>query len=156
MTLQTRMPKKLAVYQGSFGLGTFATSDIPKESLLGEYIGEYFTMPLTQRARDRADEAQKMVFQHRGLNYLFGLNGDQDSVLDAATVGDPTRCLNHPPKGTKPNAAAEEINVDGDVKIYFTTGKKLVKKGRELLLDYGEDYWGPSNNDKNVSGDESQ
>ena len=55
----------------------------------------------------RADEAQLMVNKHRGLNYLFTLNGDEDSVLDAATVGDPTRCLNHPEKDTLPNVEAE-------------------------------------------------
>ena len=34
-----------------------------------------------------------MVNDHRGLNYFFTVT-DTNIVQDAATVGDPTRCLN--------------------------------------------------------------
>lgn len=47
-------------------------------------------------AWDKAIQAQGKVSRHRGLNYLFTLSEGNPTTLDAATVGDPTRYLNHP------------------------------------------------------------
>ncbi len=47
-------------------------------------------------AWDRAIDAQGKVNRHRGLNYLFNSVSHDYATLDAATVGDPTRYLNHP------------------------------------------------------------
>ena len=51
----------------------------------------------------RIDQAQNLVNYQRGLNYLFSVKGNQPSVFDAATVGNPTRCVNHPIKTVQPN-----------------------------------------------------
>lgn len=71
------------------------------------------------------------------MNYSFTLNVDQ--VLDAAFVGNNTRYLNHV-TGNKANVTAAAKWVNGEHRIGFYATKNI-KRGRELLFDYGMDYW---------------
>ncbi|KAI0699059.1 hypothetical protein C8T65DRAFT_660264 [Cerioporus squamosus] len=156
MYLQKDKKPIIAVKQATYGLGAFASDKISAGSFLGEYIAEKY--PLTPN--EKIDKAQRKINRHRGLNYMFSLN-DNSGILDAATVGDPTRCLNDSLEKDKLNAQAEPTVVDGDQRIYFWASKE-VKKGEELLLGYGEGYWAncdvPSSDeerfDAEVAGDD--
>ncbi|KAI0327638.1 hypothetical protein GY45DRAFT_1256604 [Cubamyces sp. BRFM 1775] len=69
-----------------------------------EYVAEI--VPITQNTKyDDLDKIQLLVNGYRGLNYAFNIE-DQAYVLDAATVGNVTRCLNDPRDPDKANAIA--------------------------------------------------
>jgi len=73
--------------------------------------------------------------RYTGLNYLFNLN--RSLALDALTVGNETRYLNH---DAEPNVTASAWLVNDEHRIaYYAT--KSIAKGKELFLDYGEAYW---------------
>ncbi|KAI0919132.1 hypothetical protein AcV5_002126 [Taiwanofungus camphoratus] len=118
----------LIIKSGLWGLGTFAATDIIKNELVGEYIAEQFY---------NEDYDNSQLHNHCGLNYAFTLNEGQ--VLDAATVGNETRCINHS-TGPIMNIEAQVKYVNGDHRIGFYSVKKI-RAGQELLFDYGEHYW---------------
>ncbi|RPD55637.1 SET domain-containing protein [Lentinus tigrinus ALCF2SS1-6] len=154
MYLQKDKKPTIVVKQATFGLGAFANGKIPAGTFLGEYIAEKYPL-----ADEKIDRAVRRVNWHRGLNYMFSLN-DDSGVLDAATVGDPTRCLNDSLNKDDLNVKAEPTTVDGDMRIYFWAFKD-VKKDEELLLGYGEGYWANyfvsnTDEDEETLGDEDQ
>lgn len=53
------------------------------------------------------ERAQRKLNRHRKLNYMFSLSDQTRMVLDAATVGGPTRCLNDSTVATRLNASAD-------------------------------------------------
>jgi len=72
---------------------------------------------------------------YTGLNYLFDLN--KSLALDALTVGNETRYLNHS-KDSNVTAFAWFVNDEHRI-VYYAD--KSIGKGKELFLDYGEKYW---------------
>ncbi|KAI1785089.1 hypothetical protein LXA43DRAFT_170607 [Ganoderma leucocontextum] len=129
-------------HHSSFGLGSFASKDIPQPSLLGEYISEAYPTSLhSEKDKRQIDLAIGKINRQRGLNYLFSMDQDKNNTFDAATVGDPTRYLNNPLPGAESNVYAAECIIDGDCKIIFQTMHGQVKCDEELLLDYGSDFW---------------
>ncbi|KAI0747223.1 hypothetical protein C8Q80DRAFT_828213 [Daedaleopsis nitida] len=178
MAIQKDQKPNLVVRVGSFGMGTFTTTPLRKDTFLGEYVGELYPLhPDEDCVEDyhaRMESASRKVNRYRHLNYMFTLgddavdgkdkrgsmgNGEGDDdrltpVVDAATVGDPTRCLNDSLNNPQRlNAEATRINVDGDERIYFYT-TKAVEAGAELLLGYGEGYW--QNTDDRSTEDEQE
>lgn len=73
--------------------------------------------------------------RYTGLNYLFDLN--RSLALDALTVGNETRYLNHNDENNV-LAVARLVNDEHRI-VYLAT--KSIAKGKELFLDYGEGYW---------------
>jgi len=69
------------------------------------------------------------------LNYMFQLN--KYVTMDAAKLGNEMRYLNH---SQDPNCGAQVVLVNEEHRIVFSTIKD-VRKGTELLLDYGAKYW---------------
>ncbi|CCM01343.1 uncharacterized protein FIBRA_03393 [Fibroporia radiculosa] len=118
----------LEVKSGIHGLGTFACSYLAENTAIGEYIAENI-----EKIYVTEDAAR-----HRKLNYTFDLNMKQ--ILDAATVGNETRYINHA-TGSKANVYARALYVNGEHRIIFYTAKK-VKRGQELFFDYGKKFWG--------------
>ncbi|TFY62080.1 hypothetical protein EVJ58_g4096 [Rhodofomes roseus] len=121
--------QQLIVKNGQHGQGTFANVDIGKDTVIGEYIAELFPNELSHFLH--------ALFTHRHLNYTFNVN--VRDVLDAAWVGNETRYMNHA-KGKAENITAHMKWVDGELRIAFSSTKRI-KKGNELLFDYGTEYW---------------
>ena len=87
----------------------------------------------------RVDTSNAEFNDHRGLNYLFQVTNTK-IIEDAATVGDPTRCMNDSRDLLKNNATAKcesgtaqatahvqiallGVIIDGDPKMLFYTSE---------------------------------
>ncbi|KAI0360297.1 hypothetical protein OH77DRAFT_1393273 [Trametes cingulata] len=71
-----------------------------------EYTSEAFPLGVDTTEEKKLDEAQGILNTYRGLNYMFNVV-DTNYILDAATVGNVTRCLNDPMDEKKANVRAE-------------------------------------------------
>jgi hypothetical protein len=122
--------------------------------VLPEYLGERVDMRDTSRA---------FVRLHSHRNYSFRTSEPGDAVpgvdfeIDAAVFGNTTRFPNDPGRRKKGNLEARIKLVYDDRRIGYWTSEhlcpkdqlaqlmlepaKAVKKGDELLLPYGEDFW---------------
>ncbi|KAJ3918372.1 hypothetical protein F5877DRAFT_79075 [Lentinula edodes] len=100
------------------GNGAFACKSARKNQLIGEYVGEI-------QGRNTTDEYQE-------LNYIFDFK--EFEVLNSATMGNELRYLNHD------SEIFNLMQVNGDLRIGIVS-TKYIKKGEELFLDYGEQYW---------------
>ncbi|KAI0695026.1 hypothetical protein BC835DRAFT_986116 [Cytidiella melzeri] len=127
--MQRASPVALAVQSGSYGLGTFTRQNILKGNFVGAYVGEI----LWSNSGDHQTLEQKFT----GYNYMFAHT--QSQLLDAKSVGNETRYINHA-KPPKANVEARFKLVNGEQKIGFFAIKHI-KPGKELLFDYGDNYW---------------
>ncbi|TYJ54913.1 hypothetical protein B9479_004421 [Cryptococcus floricola] len=97
VALQKGMTPKMRVGISDIaGYGLFAGQDIPKDTMIGEYVGELIT-DMEGNARNTTEN----VVQRR---YQFQVNGD--SIIDAAFYGNLTRFFNSG-TGLKVNCVAE-------------------------------------------------
>ncbi|KAJ3902225.1 hypothetical protein F5879DRAFT_258220 [Lentinula edodes] len=110
------------------GNGAFACKSARKNQLIGEYVGEI-------QGRNTTDEYQ-IINNFRELNYIFDFK--EFEVLNSATMGNELRYLNHDSEIF--NCKPEMMQVNGDLRIGIVS-TKYIKKGEELFLDYGEQYW---------------
>ncbi|KAF9788577.1 hypothetical protein BJ322DRAFT_1183241 [Thelephora terrestris] len=125
--LQKGNIKTLEVAEAKYGLGAFATQSIKKDEYIGEYVGELYGT--------REHTSRPYLNLYTGLNYLFDLN--RTLALDALTVGNETRYLNH--SGENNVIAVAQLVNDEHRILYRAT--KSIAKNKELFLDYGENYW---------------
>lgn len=107
---------KVIVKRGIAGLGLFADQDIPKNTVIIEYIGERIT----------PEEAN-----NRGGKYLFEV--DETVTIDGKMRGNRARYINH---SCDPNCESEIKK-----KRVFIQSIKDIKKGEELCYDYGPEYF---------------
>mmetsp|Transcript_7227 Transcript_7227/g.15774 ORF Transcript_7227/g.15774 Transcript_7227/m.15774 type:complete len:498 (-) Transcript_7227:507-2000(-) len=124
-----------------FDLGLFATCDIPAGTYIGDYTGlvirhkeknesKYITefdVTHANRAVTQLDiDAQKYGNETRMINHYFGLAGlaDEPNVYFSPCVSS----REHPRNGI----------AQQHVEVYSS---KLIRKGEELLLSYGNQYW---------------
>lgn len=107
---------KLLVKRSSAGLGLFAGEDIPKGTCIIEYFG-----------RTISPEEEYTI----NSKYLFEINSKK--TIDGSTRENKARYINH---SCRPNAEPEIIK--GKVLIMAT---RQIKKGEEILYDYGKEYW---------------
>lgn len=101
------------------GTGAFATRRIRKGSRIIEYIGER----ITQEEADRRYDDEAMERHH---TFLFNL--DDDGVLDAGTIHNESRYINH---SCDPNC--EALIEKGHIYIYAL---RDIEPGQELVYDY--------------------
>jgi len=123
------MPKKLCKVSESqiHGRGLYATADIEEGTDIIQYVGEKITKEeSTRRALEWEEQARKTG---DGLVYIFELDDEWD--LDGREGDNPARYMNHSCDGN-----CEAINYDGEIWI---TARKDIKKGDELVYDYGYD-----------------
>ena len=123
------MAKKLSEVRESaiHGRGLYATADIAAGAAIIQYLGEKITkaesnrraLEWEERARESGD----------GLVYNFELDDEWD--LDGLVGDNPARYINHSCDGN-----CEAINDDNEIWI---TARRAIKKGEELLYDYGYD-----------------
>ncbi|MBZ4421972.1 SET domain-containing protein [Myxococcus sp. RHSTA-1-4] len=101
------------------GTGAFATRRIRKGTRIIEYIGER----ITQEEADRRYDDEAMERHH---TFLFNL--DNKGVLDAGTVHNESRYINH---SCDPNC--EALIDKGHIYIYAL---RDIEPGEELVYDY--------------------
>jgi hypothetical protein len=108
------------------GYGVFATEDIPPYSTLHHYTGILML-------DDDIDPDHDST---------FSFSEYKDYSIDAMHKGNWTRFMNHgdPAKGAT-NVIPWEHYIDEGPRVVFTTGRFGVKKGRQLLYSYGDEYW---------------
>jgi hypothetical protein len=110
------------------GWGLFTKVDIPKNSMIVEYMGEIIR-------RSVADRREKQYeISGEGSCYMFRL--DLQRIVDATMIGCMARFMNH---CCKSNAYAKVINVDtdlgGEQKI-MVFAVQDIKAGEEVTYDY--------------------
>jgi len=107
--------------------GLFATSDIEEGADIIQYIGEKISKKeSTKRALEWEEQARETG---EGLVYIFELDDDWD--LDGREGDNPARYMNHSCDGN-----CEAVNCESEIWI---VARKAVKKGEELVYDYGYD-----------------
>jgi len=110
------------------GTGVFAKKDIPNNTELGIYRGEYLT---NSEFHNRYDDSGLGTY----VLTIDDLDGsDKKSYVDGIKKGNWITLINSP-KGT-----LNKVNV-----IFYSDGKALAKRnikaGEELFVGYGSKYW---------------
>ena len=103
------------------GKGLFATEDIEWGTKIIEYMGKVITDM----------EAERRL--KRGAAYIFELAPDKN--IDGADGGSVARFANH----GRGNSNCFVLRDRG--RIWIVAGINGVKKGQEILFDYGPDYF---------------
>jgi len=109
------------------GRGLYATRDIKKEEDIIQYVGEKISKEESTRRALEWEEAARETGE--GLVYIFELDDDWD--LDGRLGDNPARYMNHSCDGN-----CEAVNAEGEIWI---VARKKIKKGEELVYDYGYD-----------------
>lgn len=122
---QRLTPKRSHIH----GWGLFTKVDLPKDSMIVEYMGEVIRKSVAD-AREKAYE-----ISGEGSCYMFRL--DLQRIVDATKIGCMARFMNH---CCQPNAYAKVIVVDTDQgrqenKIMIFSVKDI-KAGEEITYDY--------------------
>jgi hypothetical protein len=123
------MPKSLCKVKSSkiHGRGLYATTGIEEGTDIIKYVGEKITKKeSTKRALEWEEQARETG---EGLVYIFELDDKYD--IDGRLGENPARYMNHSCDGN-----CEAINYDGEIWI---VAQKNIKKGEELVYDYGYD-----------------
>lgn len=105
------------------GWGVFAAEQIPKNVLIGEYLGEVITQ----------DEAERRGRVYDELNYSFLFNITESCVIDSTRLGSKLKYCNH---SKSPNCEPRLMRVGGDVRVGIYS-KRRIGLFEELLFDYG-------------------
>lgn len=110
------------------GWGLFTKVDIPKNSMIVEYMGEI----IRQGVADRREKQYEISGE--GSCYMFRL--DMQRIVDATMIGCMARFMNH---CCKSNAYAKVITVDTDLgveKKIMVFAVQDIKAGEEVTYDY--------------------
>lgn len=106
------------------GRGVFAKIDIPPGSIIGEYKGRLYE-----------GEAAEVI----SGPYVFLVKTKSCTyAIDAKTNGTITRFINHGnPSWRQTNVRSYLVEDNRVLLVTF----KTIKKGQQLLYDYGREYW---------------
>jgi hypothetical protein len=128
--LQKRQYPRLELFKtpDGRGWGLRALEDIPKGSLVQEYIGEVLT---TEAFRNRAASygPNKPV-------YFFNINSEM--VIDASAMGSMARFINH---SCGPNCHTEKWSVGAETRIAIVASEGI-PKGSEVTYNYEFESFG--------------
>ncbi len=125
------MAKKLCeVRQSSIhGRGLYAVAKIKQGTDIIQYVGEKISKEeSTRRALEWEEHARNTG---EGLVYIFELDDEWD--LDGREGDNPARYMNHSCDGN-----CEAVNDEDEGEIWITA-RRDIKKGEELVYDYGYD-----------------
>ena len=129
---QTEAPWHIVKTSSIHNRGVFAARDIPKGTKILEYYGELITKKESQRRSDERLARAKVTGE--AAVYIFDINSRYD--LDGSSV-EPNdgRYINH---SCAPNCDAYQ-----DGRRIFIHAERDIKKGEELLYNYGFDldHW---------------
>ncbi len=109
------------------GNGVFTETNIPKDTVLGEYMGKRIS--------------EKMFYRLGSTAYTFKVekNNGRVEYIDGNVGGNWTSFVN----GAKTPEQHRKVNISSyqeNRKIYFSAMKHIAR-GEELILDYGGAYW---------------
>ncbi|UYV65640.1 SETD1B [Cordylochernes scorpioides] len=104
--------------------GLFALEPIAADEMVIEYVG--------QKVRQVIGDVREEKYTKMGIgsSYLFRL--DHDTVIDATTMGNFSRFINH---SCNPNCYAKVITVEGQKKIVIYS-KQQINVNEEITYDY--------------------
>lgn len=121
--MQKRLPKKfqnverdLQVKRSSAGLGLYTNAPIEKDGFIIEYFGKIMT-------KRESDE--------KGGKYMFQTS--ENRIIDGSQRDNMARYINH---SCRPNAEVEIRQ--GRL---FVFAKRAIRKGEEIVYDYGKEYF---------------
>lgn len=110
------------------GWGVYAGEDIPKNALIGEYLGEVI----------QENEAEKRGRVYDEMNYSFLFNITANFAIDSTRLGSKLKYCNH---SAQPNCVPRLMRVGGDVRVGIYS-KKAIVAFEELFFDYGSEGYG--------------
>ncbi len=120
------------------GWGLFAGEDIKRHEYIGEYKGEI--------VGESESDRRGAVYHHRGVEYLFKLNKDQE--IDSSRAGNKMRFINNSLRNDVINVEAKKMFCNGVQRIMLFS-KKPIEAGKELFFNYGypksvtKNFWEP-------------
>lgn len=114
----------------AIGYGVFAEADIEPGQLVGEYTGRIINTKDLQTSKYSWD----YPVDHDQVGNLI------KTSLDAADAGNEMRFVNH---DFKPNAEVQFIPQGGLWHVCYVA-TRLIKKGEQILTNYGTKYWASS------------
>jgi histone-lysine N-methyltransferase SETD1 len=110
------------------GWGLFTKVDLPKDSMIVEYMGETVY-------RSVADKREK-EYEKSGIGSCYMFRLDLQRIVDATMIGCMARFMNH---CCRPNAYAKIISVDtelGPDKKIVVFSNRDIAAGEEITYDY--------------------
>lgn len=139
---ESGIPDKIQVVKISeeIGWGVFAKKNIEAKEFLGIYSGLF---ELVQADNLENNEYVFDLLEGFSKEELITLNlkdngnGEYFLRTNAKEVGNFTRYINH---SSSPNVKPKLQIIDGDVQVLLFASEP-VQEGRQLFLDYGEEYW---------------
>lgn len=108
------------------GWGVFATIDVARNELVGEYVGEVI--------EDQDAERRGRVYDLLNSNFLFDITTKYS--LDSSRIGNKLRYCNH---SSDPNCEPRLMRVGGDIRIGIFA-KRDIRKHEELFFNYGPNF----------------
>jgi SET domain-containing protein len=106
------------------GIGAHTLTSLPANTVIGEYTGELISTP-TESYNSQA-YLFEAVGQGKTIAYIVGLR-----------MGSWTRFINH---SCKPNVFFQGRRTGRSWRYFIVTSRRI-KKGEEVLVDYGKGYW---------------
>ncbi len=126
-SLPARAPVSIRFIDPRIGFGVFAERDLAE----GELIGEYTGMVLSELA------GEDFSYLHAYPSLKWG-EDELLLVVDALTMGNETRFINHSDSGGVSHM--EDYFFNGHWHILYKVGLQVVK-GEQLFVNYGGGYW---------------
>ncbi|KAF9021865.1 hypothetical protein BDZ89DRAFT_1137694 [Hymenopellis radicata] len=132
------------IRRSKYGSGAFSSSN--DDMSANTYLGEYHGQIKKSFGESAVDD---ILAKYTKRNYAFSLN--DEVIIDAASMGNVTRYLNHKPESKKErehskhgdkyaNCVADVVHVNEEKHIVLKTGPAI--EGRnQLTLCYGDGYW---------------
>lgn len=129
--LQNKENAPIEVFKTDWkGFGVRATTKIPKDTFIMEYVGEVLDY---RQFRRRAKQYGRENNQHY---YIMAVS--RDCYVDATSKGNISRFINH---CCEPNSMTQKWMVNGENRVGFFT-KKDVEAGEEINFDYKYERYG--------------
>jgi SET domain-containing protein len=139
------------------GFGLFALEDIPANTIIGIYTGEYINSE-----NDPVQYPLRTAYKAlKAPSYLYDLtpdprtsnistthtspntSGDDEfnhGFIDALGLGNLMRYANHHPNSKQVNIVSVQYLYQGERTVFFKT-KSLIREGQELFLNYGKSFF---------------
>ena len=121
------VPVYIQFIDDAIGYGVFADTDIQPGQMIGEYAG------IIKKYKPKGAQNKEEV-HNESYRWKYG-----SDILDAFDAGNFTRFINH---SYNPNLEARYIKTNDNFPAHLIyIARKPIKKGEQLLINYGAHYW---------------